>query len=179
MLATTIDTTQYDAEPRVVSVADARAAVAACMLGDEPKQLRIGDITLHPHQRSAVARIKRTISEHGGALLCDDVGLGKTYVALAVGARYQDMWLHALAATHVRAEFVTIESLGRTGPPVRRRDLIIVDEAHNFRNTCTRRYSALARLCILSRVLLLSATPLHNSHDDVAALAALFIGSRA
>lgn len=190
MLATTIDTTQYDAEPRVVSVADARAAIAACMLGDEPKQLRIGDITLHPHQRSAVARIKRTISEHGGALLCDDVGLGKTYVALAVGARYQavtviapasltDMWLHALAATHVRAEFVTIESLGRTGPPVRRRDLIIVDEAHNFRNTCTRRYSALARLCILSRVLLLTATPLHNSHDDVAALAALFIGSRA
>jgi superfamily II DNA or RNA helicase len=190
MLARTLDTNHSEAAPSIVSVADARAAIAACILGDESQQLRIGDITLHSHQRSAVARIRRTISEHGGALLCDDVGLGKTYVALAVAARYEavtviapasltDMWLHALTLTRISAELVSIESLGRTGPPARRRDLIIVDEAHNFRNTCTRRYSALARLCMLTPVLLLTATPLHNSRDDVAALVALFVGSRA
>src|SRR6185437_2533754 len=100
-------------------------------------------------------------------------------VTVVAPASLMEMWLHALTMTGVVADFVSIESLGRTGPPARRRDLIVVDEAHNFRNTCTRRYSALARLCILSRVLLLTATPLHNSHDDVAALAALFIGSRA
>ncbi len=190
MLATTIDASQPELETRIVSLADARAAIAECMFGDEPERLRIGNVTLHVHQRSAVARLQRTMSEHGGALLCDDVGLGKTYVALAVAARYKavtviapasltDMWLHAIAVTRVSAEFVSIESLGRTGPPARIRDLIVVDEAHNFRNTCTRRYSALAHLCILSPVLLLTATPLHNSHDDVAALVALFIGSRA
>lgn len=190
MLAGTIDTAQPAVALNIVSVADVRAAIAACMTGDEPRQLRIGDITLHDHQRSAVGRIQRAISEHGGALLCDDVGLGKTYVALAVAARYDtvtviapasltDMWLHALATTRVSAELVSIESLGRTGPPERRRNLIIVDEAHNFRNICTRRYSTLARLCMLTPVLLLTATPLHNSRDDVTALAALFIGSRA
>ena len=66
----------------VASLATARAAIASCILDDEPEQLRIGDITLHPHQCSAVARIRRTIHARGGALLCDRVGLGKTYVAL-------------------------------------------------------------------------------------------------
>jgi superfamily II DNA or RNA helicase len=190
MFARTTDPVQSDIAPGIVSVADARATIAACMLGDEPRQLRIGDISLHAHQRSAVARLQRTIVDHGGALLCDTVGLGKTYVALALAVRYEavtiiapaslaEMWLHALSVTHVHAEFVSIESLGRTGAPEKRRDLIIVDEAHNFRNICTRRYAALARLCTLTPVLLLTATPLHNSHDDVAALAALFIGSRA
>ena len=179
-----------NAVPKVVSVGDAQAAIAACMLGDEPQQLRIGNVTLHAHQRSAVARILHTIAVHGGALLCDDVGLGKTYVALAAAIRFESvtiiapaalagMWRDALAATAFAAELVSIESLGRTGPPERKRDLIIVDEAHNFRNSCTRRYSALARLCMLTPVLLLTATPLHNSHDDIAAIAALFIGSRA
>ncbi|HEY5087567.1 MAG TPA: DEAD/DEAH box helicase [Gemmatimonadaceae bacterium] len=180
---------QSDA-PLPVSLAVARAAIAACMLGDEPTQLRIGDITLHPHQRSAVARIQRALSEHGGALLCDDVGVGKTYVALAVADGYDavtiiapatlaGMWQRALSVTRTTAEFVSIESLGRNGAPERKRTLIIVDEAHHFRNPCTRRYSALARMCMVTPVLLLTATPLHNSRDDVSAIAALFTGSRA
>ena len=173
-----------------VSLATARAAIAACILGDEPRQFRVGDITLHPHQRSAVARIQRTVSKHGGALLCDDVGLGKTYVALALATAYDSvtiiapatlagMWQHALSVTRIKAEFVSIESLGRSGALERTRTLIIVDEAHHFRNPCTRRYFALARMCMLTPVLLLTATPLHNSRDDVSAIAALFTGSRA
>lgn len=190
MLAKTIDTATPDGSPEIVPVADARAAIAAAILGDESQQFRMGDITLHAHQGSAAARILSTIAEHGGALLCDEVGLGKTYVALAVATRYGsvaivapaalgDMWRRALDATHIKAEFVSIESLGRTGPADRRRDLIIVDEAHHFRNTCTRRYFALARLCMLTPVVLLTATPLHNSRDDVTAIVALFVGSRA
>lgn len=174
----------------VVTLAHARAAIASLTLGDEPRHLRIGDITLHPHQRVAVARIQRTISAHRGALLCDEVGLGKTYVSLAVASRYRsvtvvapaslsDMWRAAFVATHLSAEFVSIESLGRSGPVPRKRDLLIVDEAHHFRNSCTRRYGTLARLCMLTPVLLLTATPLHNSQNDIAALVALFIGSRA
>jgi len=44
----------------------------------------LGDITLLPHQRDAVARIQTAIRLHHGALLADDVGLGKTYTALAM-----------------------------------------------------------------------------------------------
>jgi superfamily II DNA or RNA helicase len=171
------------------SLAVTRAIMASCILGNEPEQLRIGDITLHSHQRSAVARIQRTIGTSGGALLCDRVGLGKTYVALAVGAQYDSitiiapaslasMWRHALTLTHLGAEFISIEALGRNGGADRKRSFVIVDEAHNFRNPCTRRYAALAHICMLSPVLLLTATPIHNSRDDISAIAALFLGSR-
>ena len=160
------------------------------MLGDAPSELRVGTITLHSHQRSAVTRIRRILATNGGALLCDAVGLGKTYVALAVAMRFDtvaiiapatlaDMWRQALCATHLTAEFISIESLGRNGPPNRKRSLLVVDEAHHLRNSCTRRYSELAKMCTLSRVLFLSATPLHNSRDDLSALVALFAGVRA
>lgn len=189
MLAKTIDGMCADpitAAPMRV----ARAAIAATMLGDEPAQLRVGNIVLHQHQRSAVARIQTTLAERGGALLCDDVGLGKTYVALAIAATHEavtivapaalaDMWRHALNVTQVHAEFISLESLGRGSAMERRRSLIIVDEAHHFRNPCTRRYSALARMCMITPVLLISATPLHNSRNDVAAIVALFAGSGA
>jgi hypothetical protein len=135
-------------------------------------------------------RIQRTLSEYGGALLCDDVGLGKTYVALAVATAYDaitivapaalsGMWDRATSVTRIDADFISAESLGRRGAPDRKRSLIIVDEAHHFRNSCTRRYAELARMCMLAPVLLLTATPLHNSRDDVSAIAALFMGSRA
>ncbi len=189
MLAKTIDAMQSDAFARV-SLTTARATIASCFLGDEPAQLRVGDITLHPHQRSAVARLQRTLCRHGGALLCDDVGLGKTYVALALANAYDSitivapaalapMWREALSATHLAAEFISAESLGRSGAAEHKRALLIVDEAHHFRNPCTRRYAALARMCMLTPALLLSATPLHNSRDDLSAIAALFKGSRA
>lgn len=189
MLARTIDTMNAEAATPV-SVSIARSAIASAILGEESTKLRIGDITLHSHQRSAVSRIQRVITEYGGALLCDDVGLGKTYVALALAATYESvtivapatlasMWGHALEATRVKAEFISLESLGRSGAPKRRRTLIIVDEAHHFRNPCTRRYSALAQMCMITPVVLLTATPVHNSRDDISAIAALFVGSRA
>jgi hypothetical protein len=160
------------------------------LFGAAPAPLRVGDITLHPHQRSAAARIRRQIARHGGALLCDEVGLGKTYVALAVAQSFADvtviapaslagMWRQATRATRTPAEFISIETLGRAGPNPRHRSLMIVDEAHHFRNPSTRRYSALAKLCATTPVLLLTATPLHNSRDDMSALAALFLGTRA
>jgi hypothetical protein len=89
------------------------------------------------------------------------------------------MWQRALRAAHLSAEFISAESLGRNGPSNERRALIIVDEAHHFRNSCTRRYSMLARMCMLTPVLLLTATPLHNSRDDLSAIIAIFKGSRA
>ena len=58
-------------------------------------------------------------------------------------------------------------------------DLTIADEAHHFRNPATRRYRALARLSAGVRILLLSATPIHNRAEDLIAILELFLGARA
>src|SRR5687767_2637036 len=83
---------------------------AGAVLGDSPQsqtELRLGEITLHPHQLEALARLEFAVTKFGGALLADDVGLGKTFVALAVARRLASrtivaaptalcaMWIHA------------------------------------------------------------------------------------
>ena len=98
------------------SIAAVRARIAHVALA-VPASLpdaSIGAVTLHPHQRIAVARLRHALREHGGALLADDVGLGKTYVALAVAhtepsavvvapAALRDTWARCVAAAFPRA----------------------------------------------------------------------------
>jgi superfamily II DNA or RNA helicase len=171
----------------------ARVALALPMRLPDP---RLGAITLHRHQRIAVARLAHALASHGGALLADDVGLGKTFVALALAgtarqpvvvapAALRDVWTRAGSTAAVACPFVSVESLSRpTLAPRRadalaRADLIIVDEAHHLRNPHTRRWRRLAALARHARLLLLSATPIHNAAADVVALLALFLGERA
>lgn len=168
------------------------------MLGGHVASVALGSITLHPHQQSAVERLEAAIDRFGGALLCDDVGMGKTYVAIAVAKRFThrlivipaalvSMWRSALVATETEAELVTFELLSRsdsqgsykTRPREARYDLVIVDEAHHVRNPRTNRYFALESVVRGAKVLLLSATPIHNRRDDLVALLGLFLGSRA
>ena len=170
-----------------------RALIAQCLLGDTPT-LQIGSIVLRPHQQSVVARLRSAIEEFGGALLCDEVGMGKTFVALALSrecqeahvvgpAVLQDMWLRAAASAGQRLDFVSTESLSRRGAeqsdkaaPI---ELLIVDEAHHFRNPKTKRYSAMAQLASRRPVLQMSATPVHNKRADLVALLSVFMGSSA
>ncbi|MDQ3998511.1 MAG: DEAD/DEAH box helicase, partial [Gemmatimonadota bacterium] len=188
--------------PRIVPATadDVRAAIARCALGEAQAVIRgvperHGTIRLRPHQIDAAARLGRLLAESGGALLADEVGLGKTYVALALArdarkpvivapAALLPMWRAALDRVRRDATLVSFERLSRTGtgrsmdaPPDP--DFVIVDEAHHVRTRSTRRYAALAELCARSRVLLLSATPLQNSRRDLAAQLALFLGSAA
>ncbi|WP_310569274.1 DEAD/DEAH box helicase [Gemmatimonas sp.] len=168
----------------------------------------LGDITLLPHQRDAVARIQRAIRLHHGALLADDVGLGKTYTALAVARSYtqvhviapaalQAMWRTAI--THAQLPHIRLHSVHGFSRPhhasraaladeaypgvVRerapQRTLVIIDEAHYLRTRRTARYAAIARFVSGCDTLLLSATPLHNRAAELRNLLALFLGSRA
>src|SRR5206468_8828705 len=57
--------------------------------------------------------------------------------------------------------------------------LFVVDEAHRFRNPETNRYRALARLVVGSRVLLVTATPIHNRVADLLHLLRLFLRDHA
>ena len=158
--------------------------------GKTPADTMLGSVTLRPHQLEAIGRLRVVLAELGGALLADATGLGKTYVAIALArdaarplvvapAGLREMWRLALDATRVVAPVVSIESLSRGGAPGADPDLVIVDEAHHVRNPATRRHRALAELCAASRVLLLTATPVHNRTGDLEALLALFLGERA
>src|SRR5207237_6422883 len=53
--------------------------------------------------------------------------------------------------------------------------LFVVDEAHRFRNPGTNRYRALARLVVGAKVLLVTATPVHNRVGDLCHLLRLFL----
>ncbi|WP_373059629.1 helicase-related protein [Gemmatimonas sp.] len=173
-----------------------------------PPPAELGDITLLPHQRDAVARIHTAMRRHHGALLADDVGLGKTYTALAVASAYeqvhviapaalQPMWRSAI--THAHLPHVRLHSVhgfsrhdgahstpavdavqpGMVRERTRLRTLVIIDEAHYLRTRRTARYTAIARFVAGCDTLLLSATPLHNRADELRNLLALFLGSRA
>ncbi|HJQ53196.1 MAG TPA: helicase-related protein, partial [Gemmatimonadaceae bacterium] len=158
--------------------------------------MRVGSVELQPHQLSAVTRLREAIDSFRGALLCDEVGMGKTYVALAVAARFGrcaivapaaliSMWRDALSATGLAAELVSFESLSRVRRVRRSRDngdrleIVVIDEAHHARNPATNRYFALSSLVRGARVLLLTATPIHNRRQDLVALLSLFLGARA
>lgn len=142
------------------------------------------------HQSDAVVRSRAILARFGGVLLADGVGLGKTYIALALAAlerasggealavipaALRDEWHRAGQVTGVVVPTVTHTELAQRVPqPPVRCSLLLVDEAHAFRNPRTRRYDALARLAIGRRVALLTATPLNNGVADLAALIHLF-----
>jgi hypothetical protein len=176
-----------------VSASVARASIARAILGVSPHAPRIGRIVLLPHQETAAARVEAAMRELGGALLADETGLGKTYVALAIArcaarplivapAGLRAMWGEAMRAAEMSIPLTSFESLSRTRTSVASDvapDLVVVDEAHHVRNPATARYRRLAALTENARVLLLSATPIHNSPRDLHTLLALFLGARA
>jgi len=151
---------------------------------------RLGSIVLRRHQILAVSRLNAALDEFGGALLADEVGMGKTFVALAVAARFhrpivvapavlRDMWTQQARAAGIEIPILSFESLSRGRNVAGHFDLIVIDEAHHLRNPVTRRYRELSRIALRSQVLMLSATPVHNKRSDLVALLAIFMGSRA
>ena len=136
---------------------------------------------LAEHQRDAVTRAVALLETRGGVLLADDVGLGKSYVAAAVMTRHESelivpaslvlQWRETLRAFDVDAPLLTHDGIVRD-PFVPRpsRRLVVVDEAHAFRNPRTQRYAALARRTAGARVLLITATPVCNALEDLEAL---------
>ena len=165
----------------------ARARLARAWLEPDTDPT-LGSITLRRHQRDAVARARAALQAHGGTLIADDVGLGKTFIALALAAEaraplvvgpatLRGMWSHACSQAGVSAEYRSYEAISRAPLPCGRHDLVILDEAHHARTTRTARYRHLARGLVGARVVLLTATPIHNSHRDLRALLALFLGA--
>ncbi len=166
------------------------ALMARLWLGHGTVKERHGSIVLRRHQHSALERIRRMLELYGGALLADDVGLGKTYVGAALATGYRRvlvvapaalraMWQKALRDVGAGGNVTSYAALSRGAGPRGRFDLVLADEAHHARTPGTRRYQRLAELADGAHVLLLSATPIHNSRRDIVALLALFLGTHA
>ena len=177
-----------EAPPAVVAAAGARALLDLAPLEQAPQAW---PPWLAPHQVAAAERLAAILRRYGGALLADAVGLGKSYVALAVALALGEpfalvvpavlvpQWRALLAQHDAEATIVTHESLSQPSstthhyPP--RTCLFVVDEAHRFRNPDTNRYRALAKLVVGARVLLVTATPIHNCIADLFHLFRLFL----
>ncbi len=150
---------------------------------------------LLPFQKSAVNLALRKLERHGGMLLGDVVGLGKTLMATAIAcarwtshgevplvpcpANLVSMWetyLHRYQIPGRVLPYGKFKDLGKWGPY----KLIIIDESHNFISRESKRYQAIQqyiRRCG-ARVVLLSATPFSKHFADLANQLRLFLDEK-
>lgn len=141
------------------------------------------------YQNDAISFVVETIKKHNGAIVADVVGLGKSIIASAV-AHNLKLDTIIIAPPHLveqwedyRRKFNLVGevySSGKIKDAIKNysgkedRKLIIVDEAHRYRNTDTINYNYLWLLSQGNYVLLLTATPFNNTPQDIESLIKLF-----
>jgi len=178
----------------------------------EAKESRIYKI-LATYQREGYQGLMKRASRFNGAFLCDGVGLGKTFVGLMLIERLifhdrkkvlllvpksgrESVWEANLKKylPDLFGRFSNLEIFNHTdllraslsgdlASVADRADVVIIDEAHNFRNTGTKgestderksRYWALHDLIRTKTVFLLTATPVNNRLTDFQHMIELF-----
>ena len=166
-----------------------------------------GRIRLTRFQTDGVFRAKRILEQYNGVLVADSVGLGKSFVAaeiftevierrrqralLIAPAQLRDgMWRQFRRRYQVGIEVVSFEQLAgdkqlgqgdgsALGSSIDDYSLVVIDEAHAFRNADTKRARALRQLLRGDpprKVVLLTATPVNNSLWDLYDLLTYFVG---
>ena len=149
----------------------------------------------YDYQLSAVAQAVATCEDHGGVILADVVGLGKTVIASltakALGKRGIVICPPHLVGDEAKTsgwkkyledfglydwEVFSLGKLEDAKMYIKNRNIevVIVDEAHRFRNQRTKRYHQLLEICRGKTVILLTATPFNNRPADIFALLKLF-----
>jgi superfamily II DNA or RNA helicase len=149
----------------------------------------------YDYQLSAVAQAVATCEDHGGVILADVVGLGKTVIASltakALGKRGIVICPPHLVGDEAKTsgwkkyledfglydwEVFSLGKLEDAKRYIKNRNIevVIVDEAHRFRNQRTERYHQLLEICRGKTVILLTATPFNNRPADIFALLKLF-----
>lgn len=144
------------------------------------------------YQEDAVRMGIDTINKHNGVIISDVVGLGKSIIGSAI-AHNLNLRTIIIAPPHLvsqwedyRTDFdvkANVFSRGVIGKAldyytsrVRENEkwLIIIDEAHNYRNEYTQDYDNLKNLCVGNKVMLLTATPFNNQPSDIYSMIKLF-----
>ncbi len=140
------------------------------------------------YQRQAVVSAKKVLEAYGGVFLADVVGLGKTFISALLlqqlpGRKLivcppvlMNYWRETLNQFYVPG--FEVVSLGKLSEVKERGTdkyrVVLVDEAHRFRNELTKGYEDLHAICRGKQVILVSATPLNNKLDDILAQLKLF-----
>lgn len=182
------------------------------LYGSEVEELAKKDdgLPLTSFQKHGAARALRLIEEIGGAIVADEVGLGKTFIAgeimdlylkrrqrclLICPAQLRDSTWAKFRSAHFLGdveclsyeELAIDRQLATANPeqfqdklqrPLREYQLVVVDEAHNYRNPdASTRAGVLRKLLWGQRrdVLLLTATPVNNSLWDLYHLMRFFV----
>lgn len=168
------------------------------------------------YQTDAVIQGFQMLMRHNGLFLADVVGLGKTMIATMIAKRFieangkstnilvvfppalRENWEKTFKQFGIfrKAQFITNGKLsgileGKDQYKAKEEfDLIIVDEAHGFRNGGSGKYDDLQKICKAEcvnagllksqrkKVMLLSATPLNNRPEDLLNLLLLFQDSQ-
>jgi helicase-like protein len=135
---------------------------------------------LLPEQVQSFRRVLAALRRHGGAVLADPVGSGKTYVALAVAATLNHgptaclvpatllgQWESTSTRLGVPLTLCSHEQVSRNKLPQGTRGLVLIDESHHFRNPETRRYRSVAPWLVGRATLMITATPVVNRAADL------------
>lgn len=149
------------------------------------------------YQLDAVKQALSIIEEHNGVIIADVVGLGKTIIACAVAKQLRKRGIiicppgligdinRTAGWKKYTDEFGLFDwdvrsrgDLKNTLQFVNNHDdieVVIIDEAHSFRNQDTEDYEFLKNICRDKIVVLLTATPFNNKPSDILSLLKLFI----
>lgn len=157
-----------------------------------PSDITGGKFQNLKYQTDAIYMAYNALKNHNGAIVADVVGLGKSIIAATV-ARNMQLKTIVICPPHLinqwtlyKTEFgcnATVFSVGKINDALEHyrelsegngKFLIIVDEAHRFRNEFTQAYTLLHNLCLGNKVLLLTATPFNNNPLDIYSLIKLF-----
>lgn len=144
------------------------------------------------YQTDAVQMALNSIENHNGVIVADVVGLGKSIIGSTV-ARNMRLKTIVISPPHLKTQWdeykdefgftATVFSSGQIEAALNHyrkiaeqgeKFLIIVDEAHKYRNEYTQDYANLHNLCLGNKVMLLTATPFNNRPEDIYSMLKLF-----
>ena len=158
----------------------------------KPSDITDGIYTDLKYQLDAVQMAMKAIENHDGVIIADVVGLGKSIIASTV-ARNLHLRTIIVSPPHLKQQWeeykdqfgftASVFSSGKIEAAldhyrmiVRNNEqfLIIVDEAHKYKNEDIQDYSILHDLCMGNKVMLLTATPFNNRPNDIFSMLKLF-----
>lgn len=158
----------------------------------KPSDITDGTYTDLKYQIDAVQMAMKAIENHDGVIIADVVGLGKSIIASTV-ARNLRLRTIIVSPPHLKQQWeeyrdqfgftASVFSSGKIESAldhyrmiVRNNEqfLIIVDEAHKYKNEEIQDYSILHDLCMGNKVMLLTATPFNNRPNDIFSMLKLF-----
>jgi superfamily II DNA or RNA helicase len=150
----------------------------------------------YTYQLEAVSQAVANCEAHGGTILADVVGLGKTVIACLVAKLLNKRGIVICPPHLIGDENKTsgwkkyledfelwgweVRSVGKLEETLKfvneheDIEIVIVDEAHRFRNENTEQYHYLREICRGKTVILLTATPFNNRPSDLFSLLKLF-----